>query len=98
MFRRRGYTHECRHRGPVRPDDYLRLYNWAFEANLTTDDLPNTGEPIVKKITDHRGSKFDHARPAHELTPRRVEFAKSMNEKTLEKFLSLFDLLSKSIQ
>jgi energy-coupling factor transporter ATP-binding protein EcfA2 len=75
------------------PSDYLRLFNWAFDDEVKTSDLPSTSEPIVKKLTDLKG-RFDHALPAHELTMRREEFFASVKPKTLSQFKDLFARLN----
>lgn len=77
--------------------DYLRLYNWAFGSNIEPDDLSNTGEPIIVKLTHYRGSDFDHALPAHKLTERREEFFNSVDAQTLDRFEALFGSLNATI-
>jgi energy-coupling factor transporter ATP-binding protein EcfA2 len=78
-------------------EDYLRLYNWAFNTNLTTSQLPRTSEPVLRRIEQLRG-KFDHALPAHALTDRREEFATAVDARTLDRFETLFGLLNGTIQ
>lgn len=73
--------------------DYLRLFNWAFGANVKAADLPATEQPIVKKLTDLRGD-FDHALPAHALTMHREEFFAAVKPKTLTQFSALFKRLN----
>lgn len=77
--------------------DYLRLYNWAFEASVKTSDLPATNEPIIKKLSDLRG-RFDHALPAHALTMHREEFFASVKTKTLKQFSELFAKLNATVE
>lgn len=80
-------------------DDYLRLYNWAFDDRVEATDLAATDEPILKKLIDYRGGKdFDHALPAHELTKRRDAFFDSVDGETLDKFVALFDLLNATVR
>lgn len=76
--------------------DYLKLYNWAFSTNLKATDLPNTEEPIIKKITGLRG-EFDHALPAHALTEHRDEFFESIRQKTVKQFAALFARLNETV-
>lgn len=76
--------------------DYLRLYNWTFNKNLQVKDLPETKEPILRRIEVIDG-KFDHALPAHTLTNRRVEFFNSVNDQTLARFEKLFELLNGTV-
>lgn len=78
-------------------DDYLKLYNWAFNTSLTVGDLPSTGEPILRKIELTRGD-FDHALPAHALTNHRDEFFASISSITVERFEKLFALLNATVQ
>jgi energy-coupling factor transporter ATP-binding protein EcfA2 len=78
--------------------DYLRLFNWAFGANVSPGDLAATDEPILKRLLDHRGGDFDHALPAHVLTARRDEFFASVDSKTIENFQTLFSLLNGTVQ
>ncbi len=78
--------------------DYLRLYNWTFDDNLSPSDLAATTEPILKKIIDKRGgADFDHALPAHELTRRRDQFFASVEAETLGNFETLFGLLNATV-
>lgn len=77
--------------------DYLKLYNWAFGTTLKPTDLPQTSEPILKRIGDITGS-FDHALPAHILTERRDEFWLSTSPKTVERFEKLFEKLNATIE
>lgn len=76
--------------------DYLKLYNWAFDANVKPSDLPKTSEPIVKKLTDLRG-EYDHALPAHALTDHRDEFFGSISATTVKNFAAMFDLLNATV-
>jgi hypothetical protein len=79
--------------------DYLRLYNWAFDTTITASDLPDTTEPILKKLMDQRGSKdFDHALPAHALTRHRDDFFISLKPATLTNFEALLAVLNATIQ
>lgn len=78
--------------------DYLRLYNWTFGVNVTAGDLATTGEPILKRLIDCRGTDFDHALPAHMLTERREEFFSVADAETIENFEALFALLNATVQ
>lgn len=79
-------------------DEYLKLYNWAFTPGLAVSDLPQTTEPILRRIEQTRGSKFDHAIPAHRLTEHRYEFFASVDPSTLDRFEKLFQLLNSTVQ
>ena len=74
-------------------EDYLRLYNWAFGASLTSTDLPTTTEPILRRLEGIVG-KFDHALPAHALTEHREEFFGSIKPKSVERFESVHSRVS----
>ncbi|MDQ0190651.1 AAA family ATPase [Alicyclobacillus cycloheptanicus] len=76
--------------------DYLRLYNWAFNSNLTPEDLPQTSEPIIRRVTICRG-EFDHALPAHAFTHHRDEFFASVHDQTIKNFSKLFVLLNSTV-
>jgi hypothetical protein len=76
--------------------DYLRLYNWAFEAGLTPQDLPATNEPILRRIEVVRGV-FDHGQPAHALTENRSEFFGMVQPETVDRFRKLFSLLNATV-
>lgn len=78
-------------------EDYCQLYNWAFGTSVQPGDLPVTSEPVLRKIEIVRGSKFDHALPAHVLTERRAEFFASINAETVARFTKLFELLNGTI-
>ncbi|MBB5161574.1 AAA family ATPase [Mycobacterium sp. AZCC_0083] len=78
--------------------DYLRLYNWTFGENVSASDLPDTSEPILKKLISYKGgTDFDHALPAHELTKRRGEFFGQIDPKTEQNFVALFKLLNATV-
>jgi predicted ATP-dependent endonuclease of OLD family len=77
-------------------EDYLRLYNWTFGANVSVSDLPSTSEPILRRIEVSRG-KFDHALVAHTLTDRRQEFFASVSPKTVERFEELLQILNATL-
>lgn len=79
--------------------DYLRLYNWAFDARLDPGDLADTEQPILKKLLDYNGGQdFDHAQPAHTLTERRAEFFAEPDPVTVSNFAALFELLNDTVQ
>ncbi len=78
-------------------DDYLRLYNWAFDSSLTASDLAPTNEPILKRLADRVGRDFDHALPAHALTEHRDEFFASVDPKTVDNFAALFAKLNATL-
>ena len=77
--------------------DYLRLYNWAYATQLEPNDLPDTNEPILRRIELARG-EFDHGLPAHALTERRSEFFAAVEPRTLDRFKKLFALLNATVR
>lgn len=77
-------------------DDYLWIYNCAFNDNLLNTDLPQTDEPILRRIGQVRPA-FDHAIPAHALTDHRNEFFGQVRPETLTRFEALFAALNKSL-
>jgi hypothetical protein len=77
--------------------DYLRLYNWAFDANLKVKDLPDTKERILRKVEGVTGT-FDHALPAHALTEHADEFFGGIDGKTVSNFKALFALLNATLE
>jgi hypothetical protein len=78
-------------------EDYLRLYNYAFNTEYAASDLPETGEPILKRLGNLAG-EFDHALPAHALTERRADFFGFVEEVTIERFSALFKLLNATLE
>lgn len=78
--------------------DYLWLYS-ASVGDLFESDLPNTQEPILRRIAVARAQKgkdaeFDHAKPAHELTARADDFFSQVDAATLDRFEEILRLLS----
>lgn len=78
------------------PEDYLRLYNWAFSATVRVVDLAPTNEPILRRLGAVVGS-FNHALPAHALTERREEFFTTVHASTVERFRELFRRLNTTV-
>jgi energy-coupling factor transporter ATP-binding protein EcfA2 len=78
------------------PEDYLKLYNWAFSADVKVTDLPATSETILRRLSTVVG-EFDHALPAHALTSHRQEFFDGMSAKSASRFEKLFDLLNATV-
>jgi len=75
--------------------DYLKLYSWALDS-LSSAELAQTGEPILRKIEAVRG-KFDHALPAHALSRRTQEFFETVDSDSLRRFEELFILLNATV-
>jgi hypothetical protein len=78
------------------PDDYLKLYRWAFQTALTGGDLAATGQPLLRRLDAVVGA-FDHALPAHALTEHRREFFETVSATTLDRFVALFTALNATL-
>jgi len=76
--------------------DYLRLYNWAFESNLTESDLTSGSGRILGRISAAKGT-FNHSIPAHALTAHQEEFFTGIDALTVSNFEKLFALLNDAI-
>jgi hypothetical protein len=78
------------------PEDYLRLYNWAFDKKLAVADLPANDDRIIRRI-EAIDAVFDHALPAYALTEHKDEFFGSVKPETLNRFEELFKRLNATI-
>jgi energy-coupling factor transporter ATP-binding protein EcfA2 len=76
--------------------DYLRLYNWAFPANVQLEDLPETNDRLLRRLESVVGS-FDHALPAHVLTERFSEFFSDVDQVAVDRFKALFGSLNATL-
>lgn len=76
--------------------DYLRLYNWAFDANVKADQIPDGKERLLRRVETVTGP-FDHALPAHALTNHAEEFFSEIQETSVNNFKSLIELLNKTL-
>jgi predicted ATPase len=75
-------------------DDYLRLYNQAFGANISADD-PTGTDPIVRRLARHAGvERFDHGKPAEALLRNKIALLPMLSETTLKNFETLFERLN----
>ncbi len=77
-------------------EDYLKLYNWSFNASVAAKDLAATDEPILRRLEGLVG-EFDHALPAHALTEHRKEFFADIQQPTIARFEKLFVLLNATV-
>ncbi|SFC62707.1 AAA family ATPase [Streptomyces aidingensis] len=80
--------------------DYLWLYSRAVHS-LQEEDLPDTPEPILRRIGIARqragmNPKFDHVGPAHHLTRNSAEFFAQADPETLDRFEKVFRLVNVS--
>jgi len=79
-------------------DDYLWLHNQTFPSNaVSTEQLPPTREPILKRLQAVRGADFDHALPAHTLTQVREAFFAQARAETLDRFAALIGKLNATL-
>jgi predicted ATP-dependent endonuclease of OLD family len=76
--------------------DYLRLYNWAFDASLKVEDLSQNKERILRKVEGVAGT-YDHALPAHALTEHVEEFFADIDGATVSNFKALFTRLNATL-
>jgi len=67
-------------------DDYLSLYNGAFNATLKVSDL-NGGDPVVSRIARHLGvERYDHGKPADYFLRNKTTVLPSLKAATLDQF------------
>jgi energy-coupling factor transporter ATP-binding protein EcfA2 len=78
-------------------DEYLDLYNKAFNKTLKAGDLKGT-DPIAGRIARHEGvERFDHGRPADVLLRERDSILLQLSEETLKRFESLFERINNTL-
>ena len=71
-------------------DDYLALYNAAFDKKIRAADLTGT-DPIVQQIARAEGvARYDHNAPAEVLLRERAKRVAALSEETLGAFEALF--------
>lgn len=79
-------------------DDYLNLYNSAFDKNLKGSDLSGT-DPLVKRIGRKENvNRFDHGKPARVLLRHQTEILPNLSAETLSKFENAFSIINKTLQ
>jgi predicted ATPase len=78
-----------------RPEEYLRLYNEAFDSNVSEEDLDGLGT-IVKQIERSRGG-FDHGKPATELLRNKADLKDGLSDATLDRFEALFEAVNRTL-
>lgn len=76
-------------------DDYLLLYNEAFSTTVSPDDLGH-GDRIIKRLTDLRGDRFDHHRPADTLL-RNPRLLDDLSAETLDAFDRLIQRINATL-
>ncbi|MFJ1959111.1 AAA family ATPase [Streptomyces microflavus] len=79
------------------PDDYIKLYNTAFDTRLKVGDL-NGNDRIIARITRATGAPFtEHGRPADALLRKRDILLPGLSEATLARFEQLFAAINSTL-
>lgn len=78
------------------PEDYLMLYNEAFNDNLKLPDL-NGEDPIVRRIARAR-EDFDHGKPADLFLRNSDKYLEKISDETIEKFEKVISKLNEAIE
>ena len=73
------------------PEEYLLLYNAAFDKNVSISDI-KSDRPIMIQLKDMNGGAFNHYLPAREFARRSAEI--DLSDETLERFENLFSKLN----
>lgn len=76
------------------PSEYLSLFNEEYGENIKIEDLPNTKERIIDRISEYIGNKFNHYRPANLLAKKGVG-VNTFSGETLDKFENVFKEINK---
>lgn len=79
------------------PNDYLALYNRAFDKNWKFNDLDGGGTIVYRIARKEEISSFDHGRPAEELLRHREEIMAQLSAETLDRFEALFKVLNATL-
>ena len=78
-------------------EEYLALYNKAFNKNVKRTDLKGT-DPIVARLARHEGiDRFDHGRPADVMLRDRTAVLSQLSEDTLNQFETLFTKINETL-
>ncbi len=78
-------------------DEYLGLYNKAFDRTLKAKDLQGK-DPIVARIARLEGvERFDHGRPADVLLREREAVLSKLGDETLKRFEELFKRINNTL-
>ncbi|MEV0604673.1 AAA family ATPase [Streptomyces sp. NPDC050315] len=79
------------------PDDYLKLYNAAFNTELTVSELNGT-DRIISRIARATGTSFnEHGRPAEALLRKRDTLLPQLSETSLSRFERLFTAINQTL-
>jgi predicted ATPase len=80
------------------PDEYLRLFNLAFDQSFMIGDLTGSG-PIVKRLARRiEKPRFDHGRPATVLLRQQATLLDGLSEATLARFERLFARVNQTLE
>lgn len=79
-----------------KPEDYLKLYNDAFDDDLKMSDL-NGQDPIVRRIARAKGD-FDHGKPADLFLRNSDEYLENFSDETIDKFEEVISKLNETIE
>ncbi len=77
-------------------DDYLKLYNKAFNRTIKSSDLKGTDQ-IVNMIARFEGvNRFDHGKPADFLLRNKYDFLENLSDETLDNFENLIKCVNQT--
>lgn len=76
--------------------EYLKLYNEAFNKNITPEDINGNGS-IIKRIEKVIGHEFNHYKPSM-ILQKNPEYIIQLSENTLKNFNDLFNTLNKTFE
>ncbi len=78
-------------------DDYVALYNTAFDKKIKAADLKGT-DPIVQQIARAEGvARYDHNAPAEVLLRERANRVANLSSATLDAFEALFKRINATL-
>lgn len=77
-------------------EEYLALYNSAYNASITLSDLEGN-DSVIRRIERHTGSKFDHLPPAEVFLREKEAYLHSLSSETLDSFEKLFRLINSTL-
>lgn len=78
-------------------EDYLALYERTFGNRPNLDSHGGSGPPIIRRVEEAKGDKFDHARVAHVLQSDWDQIAPTLSPTTLKRFSDLFGRLNATL-
>lgn len=79
-------------------DEYLTLYNQAFEAKISAADLTGTDAIVTRIARVLKIDRFDYGRPANVLLRQRDTFLPNLSTATLDNFEELFRRVNATLQ